>query len=75
MTFFRTRNFHLPLANHVHQFDARQDTGGSPKRFETHYGFCDSLYRSMILLHDVVEILNLSNYQYNFFVIDDLVDR
>ena len=49
----------LALANRVHHFNPRNRTPGRPKRLEAEHRVCDPLHRSMVLFHDIVEILAL----------------
>ena len=45
---------HLSLLEHVHEFDPNQGVLGGIERFESQHGPCHTLYRSMVLLHDVI---------------------
>jgi hypothetical protein len=50
---------HLPLADHVHQFDAGQNDASTPEILEAHHWFDDGLEDTVILLHDVIQVLVL----------------
>jgi hypothetical protein len=52
---------HLPLADHMHQFDAGQDDASTPEILETHHWFDDAFDGPVILLHDVIQVLVLAN--------------
>jgi hypothetical protein len=50
----------------VHQFDAGQNTSGGAERFKSKHWFGDSFDRTMVLLDDVVEVLDLPNDDWYF---------
>ena len=52
----------LPFLDHVHEFDTDQRVLGRRKRLESEHGTCHALHTSMILLHNIVEILNLADF-------------
>jgi hypothetical protein len=52
---------HLPLADHVHQFDANQDDASTPEILEAHHWFDDAFDGAVILLHDVIQVLVLAD--------------
>ena len=45
----------LPLANTVHQLNARSGGGRVPETFEAEHRVCSGLYVAMVLLEQVVE--------------------
>src|SRR6266446_957019 len=47
----------LPFLDHVHKFDTNQRILGGRKRLEAKHGTGDALDCSMILFHDIIEIL------------------
>jgi hypothetical protein len=51
----------LPFANGMHDFNPRDHTARCPKRFEAEHGMRDAFDRSMVLLHEVVEIFGVAN--------------
>src|SRR3954449_3673033 len=51
----------LPLANGVHDFHTRNRTARRPKGLEAQHGTCDPFHGSMILLHDIIEILAVAD--------------
>ncbi len=51
----------LFFLDHVHEFDPDERVLGCVKRFEPQHGPCHPLHSSMILLHDIVEILDLAD--------------
>ena len=50
----------LPFANRMYHFYARDRTVGRPKRLETQHGTRDPFHGSLILLHDIIEILGVA---------------
>ena len=44
----------------MHDFNASNRTARRPKRFETQHGMRDTFDRSMVLLHEVVEIFRVA---------------
>lgn len=46
----------LPLANTVHQLNARNGGGRVPEAFEAEHRVCSGLYVAMVLLDQVIEI-------------------
>ena len=52
---------HLTLGDHVHEFDAAQQYAGTTKILEAQHGPCAPLYRPVILLYNVVQILVLAD--------------
>lgn len=63
----------LAFANPVHDFDARQVGSGSAKSLEPEHRSGDA-YRSMVLLDDVAEVLDLPNHHRNVLAGTDAVD-
>jgi hypothetical protein len=53
-------NHQLPFLDHVHEFNPNECVLGCLEHFEPQHGTGDPLYTSMILLHNVVEILDLT---------------
>ena len=51
----------LPLADHVHRFDAGNEDAGAAKDLEPEHRPYDSFDSPMILLDDIVEIREWSN--------------
>jgi len=51
----------LPFANRVHHFHACNRTPRRPKRLEAQRGTSEPFHCSMILLHDIVEILAVAD--------------
>ena len=51
----------LPLANHMHDFNARDRTPCCPERFEAEHRSHYPLYGSMILLHDIIEVFGVAD--------------
>jgi hypothetical protein len=57
----------------MHRFDARQDDVGAPEILEAHHGPGSAFDSPMILLHDVVQILDLPDLDGHFaFSVDGL---
>jgi hypothetical protein len=54
-------NHQLPFLDHVHEFNPNECVLGCIERFDPQHGPCHPLYTSMILLHNVVEILDLTD--------------
>jgi hypothetical protein len=52
---------HLPLAHHVHQFDAGQDDASTSKILEARHWFDDTFDGPVIVLHDVIQALVLAS--------------
>jgi hypothetical protein len=48
--------------DHVHEFDPCDDGRGGPERFETQHWPHDAFDGAMVLLPDVLEILDLTNF-------------
>jgi hypothetical protein len=51
----------LSLANRMHDFNTRDGATCCPKRFEAEHGMREAFDRSMVLLHEVVEIFGVAN--------------
>ena len=51
----------LAFANRMHHLYARDRTAGRPKGFEAEHGTSKPFHGSMILLHDIIEILAVAN--------------
>src|SRR5262245_50304659 len=51
----------LPLANGVHDLNARNRTARRPKRLEAEHRACDPFHRPMVLFHNVIEILAVAD--------------
>lgn len=56
-----TRN-HLFFLDHMLKFDALQRDSGGAEKFISHHGANDSFDSPMILLHQIVQILDLPNF-------------
>jgi hypothetical protein len=56
----------LTFANHVHQFDASQGGLRCLKRLETQHRPGERFDRAMVLLHDIVEVVDLPDRDRNF---------
>ena len=54
--------FHLPLGDHVHEFNATQQDAGAAKILESQHGAGTTLDRPMVLFHDIIEILGLTDF-------------
>ena len=54
-------NHQLPFLDHVHELNPNEGVLGCLERFEPQHGPCHPLDTSMILLHNVVEILGLTD--------------
>src|SRR5262249_13303956 len=54
-------DYQLPFLDHVHELNPHQGVLGCLERFEPQHRPCHPLDTSMILLHNVVEILNLAD--------------
>ena len=52
---------HLSFLDHVHELNPNERVLGCLERFKPQHGPCHPLYTSMILLHNVVEILDLAD--------------
>ncbi len=52
----------LPLLHHVHGLNSGDQFLSTPKRLVAHHWVCDSLHGSVVLLHDVVEVLLLAQF-------------
>ena len=50
----------LPFANRMYHFYASDRTVGRPKRLETQHGTREPLHCSMVLLHNIIEILGVA---------------
>jgi hypothetical protein len=61
--------------DHVHEFDRGQCILSRPEGFKVEHRFGYALDGAMILLHDVVEILDLADDDLNFSSVIDLVDH
>ena len=53
---------HLSFLDHVHELNPNECVLGCLERFKPQHGPCHPLYTSMILLHNVVEILDLADF-------------
>ena len=58
--------FHLSFADHVHNFDSRQDDAGAPEVLEAHHRPDDPLDCAVVLLYDVVQIFVLPDLDGSF---------
>jgi hypothetical protein len=47
----------LPLANHVHDFDAGENDACTPEILEAHHRLDDAFDGAVILLDDVIQVL------------------
>jgi hypothetical protein len=54
---------HLPLADHMHQFDAAQQNTCAPEGLEPEHRSSSPLDRPVILFDDVVQILVLADLE------------
>src|SRR5262245_53292189 len=54
-------NDHLSFLDHVHEFDPNQGILGCIKRLKPQHRPCHPLDTSMILLHNIIEILDLAD--------------
>src|SRR5262252_163419 len=52
---------HLSFLDHVHELNPNECVLSGLERFKPQHGSCHPLYASMILLHNVVEILDLTD--------------
>jgi hypothetical protein len=52
-----TRSEELAFVNHVHEFNPSDDASGVVERLKAKHGLYPKLNLSMILFHDVVQIL------------------
>ena len=50
--------------HHAHEFDAGQDVSGRAKGFEVEHRSDHALDGTMVLLHDVVEIFDLTSHRF-----------
>src|SRR4051794_30172019 len=55
-----SRGHQLPLTKGVHDFHASDRTARGPKRLEAEHRTSESFHRSMVLLHDIIEILGVT---------------
>ncbi len=58
--FFPLISHQLALLEHMHEFDARQRALCGLENFEPQHRTRDPLYRSMVLLHHIVEKFDLA---------------
>lgn len=70
---FAARHGQLFFAYYVHQLDSGQDLRGCVNEFDTEHGSGETSDSAVILLHDVVEILDLAHFDVNFLIDDDLI--
>lgn len=70
----RPYEYALPFADHVHEFDTGQDISGGSKGLEVEHGPGSTLDGPMILLHHIVEILDLPDNGPVFQVGVDVID-
>src|SRR5262252_7928925 len=54
-------HYHLSFLDHVHELNPNECVLSGLERFKPQHGSCHPLYASMILLHNVVEILDLTD--------------
>ena len=52
----------LTFADHVHEFNAGNGNGCGPERFESQHRPGHSLDRTVVLLDNIIEILDLSEF-------------
>jgi hypothetical protein len=52
--------FHLPFADHVHQFNAREKYAGAAKILESEHRSGSAFNGTVVLLDDVVQVLDLA---------------
>jgi len=52
---------HLFLLDHMHEFDTDERPLSRVKRFEPQHRPCHPLHCSVVLFHDIVEILDLAD--------------
>ena len=52
---------HLPLGDRMHEFNAAQQDAGTAKILESEHGPGTALDRPVVLFHDIVEILGLTD--------------
>ena len=64
----------LPLLNHVHGLDSGEQFPRTPERLESQHRICDSLHSPVVLLHDVVEVLALAQFNVKAGVLIDAMD-
>src|SRR5262249_18164835 len=55
------RGQELPLADRMHDFDARDRTACCPKGLEAEQGTCEAFHCPMVLFHDVMKILGVAD--------------
>ena len=55
------RAHQLSLANGVHDFHTSDRTAGRPQRFKAQHGIREAFHRTMVLLHDIVEIRGVAD--------------
>jgi hypothetical protein len=64
----------LPLLDHVHGLDAGEQLPRTPERLEAQHRIRDPFHSPVVLLHDVVEILRLAQFNVQAGVCIDTVD-
>ena len=69
------RSEHLPLANRVHDFYPRDRTPRRPKGLEPQHRTCESLPRSMVLLHEVIYIFRVTDDNGGLVRLVEVLDR
>ncbi len=65
----------MPLTNRVHDFYTRNRTPGRPKGLDAEHGTCEPFYCSMILLHNLIEILGVTDDNSGFVCLVVPLDR
>ena len=51
----------MPLVDHLHRFDSRNDDTGAPERLDSQHRSGDPLDGAVVLLDDVVDIFVLTH--------------
>ena len=55
-------NQQLPFANRMHDFNPRDRTAGGPQGLEAEHRTREPFHRSMVLLHDIIQILGVADH-------------
>ena len=58
--------FHLPLADHMHDFNARKDDARAPEIIEAHHRPDDAFDGAVVLLGNIVQVLALPDRDRRF---------
>ena len=69
------RHVEPAFANHVHKLDAGQNRLRRAKRFEAEHRLGDAFDGTMILLHDIVELFDLPDLDWDSSLRTQLVER